>query len=351
MSKVKQILIKGENQMSGKVLLVATAIIAVSPLLAATTNTLAEPADDSPEITSVIVKLEKECDAFRDLLQDEVTPKIQEIAKTLRAEVQRANVLLSQLKSDPNSSELASQYEDCLSRALAKASSMIEQFGQTEPSTFQALARVEIAVKEAIATFTKEAETAQSHAEDFKAKAKNLESQLRQLAEKLKPTLESQEELPLELDTEIRCLETNRQVAEFNSKISQTCSQNATEAVKALDKQKELLSRFKGDLRVAFNTASGQRLLVANLCRAREQGLTARHLLSQLKAVQSLGLLKTGAVEAFDSTLQWLLSQGLNPVGIYAETPEVVLNQAGAAILRKYLTESSPEEEPNEPNK
>jgi len=351
MTRVEQIGIKGENQMPRRVLLTALTLICVSPLLLATAKSLAEPADDSPEISSVIVRLEKERNAFRDLLEDDITPKVQEIAKTLRADVQKANALLSQLKNDPNSSELASQYEDCLSRALAKASSIIQQFGQTEQSTFQALGRVEIAVKEAVSTFTQEVGDAKNQAEDFQTKAKNLESQLSRLAERFKPTLESGEDLPLELDAEIRCLETNRQVAEWNSKISETCSQSAAESVKALNRQQELLSRLKGNLKVAFNTASGQRLLVANLCRAREQGLTARHLLSQLKAVQDLGLLKTGVVESFGTTLQQLLSQGLNPVGIYEETPEVDVDQAGATILRKYLAKSNSEEEPNEPNK
>lgn len=326
-------------------------IIATTLLFMTDVSGAADANNTSQEIGSVIVRLQKERDAFRDFLEDQITPKIQEIYKTLKVDIREANALLRQLKNDPNSPELASQYEDCLSRALAKASSLLGQFSQTENPTLEAFDGVETSVKNAVSTFEHETEEAKKTAEDFQTKAKEFESHLKQLANQFQPQLESGDVLDAEIDAQIRCLETDRQITLWNARLSRMCFQSADESVKALRKQEQLLSRLKGDLKVAFNTASGQRLLVINLCKARQQGLTARHLLTQLKSVRNLGLRKTSLVESFGTTLQQLLNQGLNPVGIYEETSEVALEQPGAAILWKYLAKSSFGEDPNESDK
>jgi hypothetical protein len=297
-------------------------------------------AADSNALSSVLVSLRQDEDAFTAFLKQNVAEQIERIPQLMRADLDKAKTVLEQLKKDPQSRELASQYEDHLSHAVAQAGTILQQFTDGKATTLAAFDRVTTTVTKAQVALDHESHKAAERQVSFEQKASESEKQLRDLARQAGPLLARGEKLPPQLDIEVRKLEVARRIAEGNAKILKTSCLNAGRNRRLLDQQSQLLARIRGDLDVAYEQAQGQLVQVALIADARKQGLMTRELTDQLKSVQEATDRSVQGLGQLNVIIGDLGTVDFEPAGDGKDVQESS-SQESEKILKRYLESDS----------
>jgi hypothetical protein len=324
------------SRTSGKLalaLLLATTVAA--PLVAE------EPKEEaSSSISTVLVELKRDKDTFEKFWESQVTPRTQRIRQSMEKNVARASETLKQLQENPGSASLAAEYEDALSAGLAEASTFLREFQGTKAETFASLDRVGETVKKAKETYIQSAETSRKQASSFQVKADEAQTKLEEMARKLEPLVKSGQSLPPTVNADVRCLASDRKTALLNVKISEKASENAKQCAELLDRQMLALEQVRGDLRVAFAQADGQRTLVANLAKLRRDGLLSQELAENLKAVHAISRVKTEDVQGITNSLETVVAQSFQALGaMTGDDGKVEVDTSGANILLQVLSD------------
>jgi hypothetical protein len=288
-------------------------------------------------ISSVLVKLEQDKDAFAQFMEKSLTPRMQSIRKSFQENVRKADGLLRQLKETPESEDLAAEYEDVLSEALSQASTFMREFKEMEGPTFGALEQVTRSARAAKEALRAEAEGSEGRAVGYRRQGEDLREKLTEFAQRYQSLIEAGEALDPEVDSEIRILEADRAIALQNETIAQACARNGRQSTALLDEHLKVLGQVRGTLRVAFHQANGQTVLIANIAAAKKQQLLTQAMAKNLTAVGAVAAAKKADLEGIGALVDKLVAEGLgqpatNPP---ASGPEV--QQAGADILRQYL--------------
>jgi len=79
----------------------------------------------SDQITTVLVDLRREKSTFERFLKTQFSPRLSQIRKSMKTNVEQATGLLKQLEKNPDSKRLAAAYEDTLSKALTQISTFL----------------------------------------------------------------------------------------------------------------------------------------------------------------------------------------------------------------------------------
>ena len=184
------------------------------------------------------------------------------------------------------------------------------------------------------------AETSRKQASDFKSNAEEIQTNLQKIAEKLKPLIKSGKPLPPAINTDVLCLASDRKIALLNAEISRKAFENAKWRANLLDKQTLSLEQVRGDLRVAFAQADGQRTLVANLGNLRRDGLLSQELAEHLKSVHAISRVRTENIQAITNSLETVVSKSFHALGDLAGDTDAVaveVDSSGTGILLKIL--------------
>jgi len=217
------------------------------------------------QISTVMVELTREKSTFEEFLKTQFSPRLSQIRQSMKANLDQAASLQKQLEKNPRSKKLAAAYEDTLSKALSQISTFLREFQESEGETFEALERVEATVKKAGETYQQAATAGEKEAKEHIARAEKVRDRLKAMAKELGPLLKSGEKLSPEMNAAVNVLAIDQKMALLTQKVCEKAVENARHSVKILDGQLLVLRQVRGDLRVAFAQAGGQRMLVSKL--------------------------------------------------------------------------------------
>lgn len=311
------------------------AVLTAAPLMAA------EPKDKaSSSISTVLVELKRNKDTFENFWETQITPRMKHIRESMAKNVGDATSTLKRLEADPGSAELVAEYEDTLSKALAEATTFLREFQNTKAETLKSLDLVGETVKKAKETYLHSAETSRKKAADFESNAEEIQTNLQKMANKLRPLVKSGKPLPPAVNADVLCLAGDRRTALLNAKISRKASENARHWAGQLDKQMLSLEQMRGDLRVAFAQADGQRTLVANLANLRRDGLLSQELAENLKSVHAISRVRTEDIQGVTNSLEQVVTKSFKTLGdLTGDTDSVEADSSGTSILLKVLSD------------
>jgi len=303
----------------------------------------------SDQITTVLVDLRREKSTFERFLKTQFSPRLSQIRKSMKTNVEQATGLLKQLEKNPDSKRLAAAYEDTLSKALTQISTFLKEFQLSEGETFKALKRVEATVKKARETYRQAAEDGEKEAKEYIERARKAQDRLKVMAKEIGPLLKSGQKLSPELNAAVKELAIDKKISLLTQKVCEKAAENARHSVRILDGQVLVLRQVRGDLRVAFAQAGGQRMLVSKLAVLRKQGLLSREMADNLRAVQKITAIRGADMTNIVGALERVVAQSLSVTNVPgSKDEEVRLDQSGEKILLQLMAEMQDEEKNEE---
>ena len=331
------------------VVLVATVVLCLPAVMLAAE---VEESSSSDQITTVLVDLKREKSTFEEFLKTQFSPRLSQIRQSMKTNVDQATSLLKQLEKNPRSKKLAAAYEDTLSKSLSQISTFLREFQASEGETFEALERVEATVKKAQETYQQAATAGEKEAKEHIARAEKVRDRLKAMAKELGPLLKSGQKLSPEMNAAVKVLAIDQKMALLTQRVSEKATENARHSVKILDGQLLVLRQVRGDLRVAFAQAGGQRMLVSKLAGLRKQGLLTREIADNLRAVQKITSVRGTDMNGIVGTLEMVVAQSFNVADVPGgQGDKVRLDRSGEKILLQLMAEMQDEEKSNDKTK
>jgi len=215
--------------------------------------------------------------------------------------------------------------------------------------TFKALKRVEATVKKARETYRQAAEDGEKEAKEYIERARKAQDRLKVMAKEIGPLLKSGQKLSPELNAAVKELAIDKKISLLTQKVCEKAAENARHSVRILDGQVLVLRQVRGDLRVAFAQAGGQRMLDSKLAVLRKQGLLSREMADNLRAVQKITAIRGADMTNIVGALERVVAQSLSVTNVPgSKDEEVRLDQSGEKILLQLMAEMQDEEKNEE---
>lgn len=302
-----------------------------------------------PELSSVIVDLQKGKEDFEKYMGHTLEPQLTRIGDMFERNVDRAEKLLSELQKDPGNEQLHAQYEDCLSEGITEAVAYLGEFSQLEEPTFAALDGVSRTIAEAQMAFEADAAMGRIQVVENQARVAALRGRLTELAGQYKDNIEQGKSLPAEVEMDIRMGDVDLQTAIAMAKIDQLAVAQAKQSLADLKAQLQDLAGLRGELQVAFRQGEGQQALLVKVADLKRKRLQAQAVGKRLLAVRRVISERKTDLKRLGDLVTRIVDRGINvgPAG-EKKTLAAAKAQPGLDILRAYLPEG--QEQKGQPN-
>lgn len=298
----------------------------------------AAEAAEPEAVTSVIEKLDADKESFEELFETVLSPAQAKVRDAFQETVRSLEKKLLAVRGDPSNPRLKAEYEEALSKALTDGAALLQEFSQLRDPADRQCAQLLGSVAAAVTVCEEEIAASRRLKDEYRAGEQALTKQLSDLAEKYQSVLESDGELPEEVDFQIQLLQVDIDVQRQQAELTEVAVAEYEAALGSLSGQARDLRALRSELDVLFKKADGQTLLLKEVARLKSIRGNAGQLAGDMKRMNQSVARAREKLSSVNGLVSQLLRREFfapdgKPVKSDAAAPRVL---AGREILKRY---------------
>ena len=296
--------------------------------------------------SSVLVKYRDEQKTFAQTMEKIVEPQMAEIRESFRRNIDQAEQLLREWRKNPSSRALASSYEETLSKALTELAAYLGTFAECEDDTIKALQATLKTAGHALSESRNAAAAKHEEAGQLESKAREIDDRLKEIAVRVAPLLDSDQPLPSAMDAEVQKLKGDLLIARLAANVSERAAVDAEDDADKIEEKLDSMENLAAKLSVAFHQARSQSVLVKNVAAWRHDHIMRTQLLHEMTTATNQLDKQHHELDNLSKAMEQMLA-GMNEEPSRSDSDKSPMNslpkfQAGADILKQYLTNNNP---------
>ena len=317
--------------------------VALVLMLSAPVMAQEPPTETAQQFDVQLRELQTQRSEFEKLVEDELNPRRNEIRNMFSETLKQLDDHLVALRSKPDDKARKSRYEETLSKAIAQSADILTEYQELESKTLQRLDGFSTAIRNAKEECTKQKEVSIQEVAQYNQRTTEIESKLRQIAEKYRTLLEKNEVLPEDVALDVRLLETDLGIARQTGAFASIAEQDMLATAEDLAVQLGELNELKASLRVSFRRASGQRMLLAKVGEIKARRLSAQQMRERIAVMSRVIPGLKSDLDSVDGLINRFMKHDVPTKGKSGTAASVASEpRPETAILKSYLSPSVP---------
>ena len=244
--------------------------------------------DSTQQFDVQLRELRTQRSGFEKLVEDELNPQRDEIRNMFSETLKELDEHLVALRSKPDDAARKAKYEETLSKAISQSADILTEYQALEGKTLERLNGFSKAITDAKGECLRQEELSVKEVSQYQERVAEIDSNLREIAEKYRALIEADKELPDDVALDVRLLELDLGMARQTVAFAELAERDMVETVEDLAVQEKELIQLKSSLRVSFRRASGQQMLLAKVGEIKARRLSAQQMRQRIAVMSRL---------------------------------------------------------------